>query len=272
MRIVATVLIAMAIMSSSALATAEPLRTDHLSSRLISQSEAAVPGSLLLLGLLLEHDPGWHTYWQNPGDSGLPTRISLTINGEQQAGEFHWPLPARFPLDDQLVNFGYKGRVVLPLTVQVPAAINAESLQIEAHASWLVCEDACIPGSGEYRLTLPLASAASPDPSWQADFDKAARRQPRQLPPGSRFTVGSDQVTLRMPRALFPGKPNGWVFFPVGTEVVRNSQEPVWRREGQDWVTALDRNEYFTRPPAQFDWLLVRGDDGIRISAMADTP
>jgi DsbC/DsbD-like thiol-disulfide interchange protein len=270
MRIVAGYLIATVITLGSVMVSAESLRTDYLTSRLISQSETAVPGIPLLLGLLLEHDAGWHTYWQNPGDSGLPTRISLSINGEQQ-GEFHWPLPARFPLDDQLVNFGYKGRVVLPLTVQIPADMEAGSLQIEARASWLVCEDACIPGSGEYRLTLPLASTASPDPRWQADFDKAARRQPRQLPAGSRFTVGVDQVTLRMPKALFPGKPTGWVFFPVTTEVVRNSQEPEWRLDGPGWVAVLEKNEYFTRPPAQFDWLLVRGDDGIHVSATADT-
>ncbi len=249
----------------------ESLRTEHLTSRLISHSRSAAPGDLLMLGLLLEHDRGWHTYWQNPGDSGLPTRISLTINGEQQQSEILWPLPARFPLDDQLVNFGYEGRVVLPLTVQIPADIKAESLQIEARASWLVCEDACIPGNGEYRLTLPLASQAAVDSRWQADFDKAARRQPRQLPAGSRFTVGAAQVTLRMPKALFPGKPKDWVFFPITPEVVRNSQEPVWRQDGQDWVTALDRNEFFTVLPAQFDWLLVRGDDGIRVSATADT-
>lgn len=266
MRILALCLIAFIAPSYGA----EAVRTDHLTSQLISYSRSVAPGGLLMLGLLLEHDSGWHTYWQNPGDSGLPTRINLTINGKQQQGEFLWPLPARVPLDEQLVNFGYKGWVVLPLAVQVPADIESEALQIEARASWLVCEDACIPGSGEYRLTLPLASEASPDPRWQADFDKAARRQPRQLPTGSRFTVGDDQVTLRMPKSLFPGKPKGWVFFPITTEVVRNSQEPVWRQDGQDWVAELDRNEYFTRLPAQFDWLLVRGDDGIRVSATTD--
>lgn len=249
----------------------ESMRTDHLTSQLISHTRSVAPGDLLMLGLLLEHDSGWHTYWQNPGDSGLPTRISLTINGEQQQSEILWPLPVRFPLDDQLVNFGYKGRVVLPLTVQIPADIKTESLQIEARASWLVCEDACIPGSGEYRLTLPLARQAAVDSRWQADFDRAARRQPRQLPAGSRFAVGAGQVTLRMPKALFPGKPKGWVFFPITPEVVRNSQEPVWRQDGQDWMTELDRNEYFTVLPAQFDWLLVRGDSGIRVSAKADT-
>lgn len=90
---------------------AEAVRTDHLSSQLISQSRTAVPGGLLMLGSRLQHDDGWHTYWRKPGDSGLPTRISLSLPAGAQAGEILWPLPQRVPLDAQLVNFGYKGTV-----------------------------------------------------------------------------------------------------------------------------------------------------------------
>ncbi|PKM21651.1 MAG: thiol:disulfide interchange protein, partial [Gammaproteobacteria bacterium HGW-Gammaproteobacteria-14] len=144
MRIVALLLLILTPWSVAA----EPLRTDYLNSQLISQSTTAVPGGLLMLGLWLEHDAGWHTYWQNPGDSGLPTRMTVEIGGEEQQADFLWPLPERFPLDAQLVNFGYKGRVVLPLMVQLPSNLDGDSLSIRARASWLVCEEACIPGSG----------------------------------------------------------------------------------------------------------------------------
>jgi len=142
MRIVALLLLILTPWSVAA----EPLRTDYLNSQLISQSTTAVPGGLLMLGLWLEHDAGWHTYWQNPGDSGLPTRMTVEIGGEEQQADFLWPLPERFPLDAQLVNFGYKGRVVLPLMVQLPSNLDGDSLSIRARASWLVCEEACIPG------------------------------------------------------------------------------------------------------------------------------
>lgn len=262
MRIVALLLCALMPWAVSA----DPLRTDYLNSQLISQSTTAVPGGLLMLGLWLEHDAGWHTYWQNPGDSGLPTRMTIEVGGEAQQADFLWPLPERFPLDEQLVNFGYKGRVVLPLVVQLPADLEGESLSISARASWLVCEEACIPGSGEYRMTLPVEPVSRTDRRWQHDFDQAARRQPRQAA-GASFRVENQHVVLSIPRAAVPGHPRHWTFFPITPEVVRNSREPQWRRQGRDWVAVLERNEFFTAAPPQFDWLLVRGDDGVQVSA-----
>jgi DsbC/DsbD-like thiol-disulfide interchange protein len=249
---------------------ADSARTDHLQSQLISEHSSVRAGGVLMLGLLLEHDPGWHTYWKNPGDSGLETRMQVRLAEEEHTVAFLWPLPERVPLDAQLVNFGYKGRVVLPTVVPLPANLPEGPLQIEASASWLVCEEACIPGRADYSLTLTVGEAVIPDPRWQEDFARSARRQPRQASAGSGFSVEGDRVRLRLPRALFPESPGSWVFFPETAEVVRNSGEPRWRRQGRDWVAVLERNEFFTSAPAQFDWLLVRGDDGIRVSADPD--
>lgn len=251
---------------SSVLLAVEVVRTDHLSSSLVSQSASAVPGQPLVLGLLLEHDPGWHTYWQNPGDSGLPTRLQVTVEGgAAQPVEPQWPLPERIPLDERLVNFGYKGRTLLPFMVTVPADATG-SVQIALEASWLVCREACIPGRGEYRLSLPLSTTLA-GPVANPDFDRAARRQPRQLPPGSDYAVQGDQLVLRLPRQTFPGHPRAWTFFPLTTEVVQNSVEPRWQRHGRYWQASLPKSEFFNGAPARFDWLLVQGDDGIRVSA-----
>src|SRR5690606_26296653 len=111
--------------------------------------------------------------------------------------------------------------------------------------------EACIPGSASYQLSLPVATVAQADSRWQEDFALAARRQPRQMPAGSGYQLDGEQIILRMPRSLFPGNPSAWTFFPQTTEVVRNSQLPQWRRQGSDWVAVIDRNEYFTRSPAQ---------------------
>lgn len=242
----------------------EPLRTDHLTTTLVSQQSRITAGQPLLLGLLLEHDPHWHTYWQNPGDSGLPTRLSVQVGqGEEQEVSPLWPLPARIPLDQRLVNFGYEGRELLPFLVTVPAQ-QSGPLTIRVRASWLVCQEACIPGQGEYQLTLPLEQDVS---IWQADFDRAARRQPRVLPSGSEFRIDGDWVWLRIPRQTFPGRPQDREFFPVTPDLVRNSAEPHWQRRGRYWETALPKGEFFTSAPAQAEWLLVQGDDGVLVTA-----
>src|SRR5688500_5814676 len=99
--------------ATAATAASPPVRTDHLQSRLVAGTTAAVPGTRLMLGLLLEHDPHWHTYSRNPGDSGLPTELELTLPDGVLAEPIAWPHPQRFELAE-IVNFGYGGRRLLP--------------------------------------------------------------------------------------------------------------------------------------------------------------
>ena len=87
---------------------AEPVRRDHINVELVAAMDAAVPGEPLTVALRLEPDDHWHTYWRNPGDSGLPTRMSWTLPEGLQAGDILWPFPERQPLGP-LTNFGYSG-------------------------------------------------------------------------------------------------------------------------------------------------------------------
>jgi hypothetical protein len=86
---------------------------------LIAEHTAAVPGKPLWIGLSMKHDPGWHTYWKNPGDAGLPTTLSFTLPGGYRAGAIEWPYPQRIQVK-QLASYGYEGTVLLPLLLFVP--------------------------------------------------------------------------------------------------------------------------------------------------------
>ncbi|MEI2420099.1 protein-disulfide reductase DsbD domain-containing protein, partial [Arthrospira platensis SPKY2] len=130
---------------------------------------SVVPGEPLQIGLWLAHDPGWHTYWLNPGDSGLPTRIELDLPPGVEAGPIRWPIPERLPAGP-LVNFGYSGTMVLPLALAVPADFPDDTLVIRARADWLICEVECIPGDGEYTLMLPVTGATAPPSRWSEYF------------------------------------------------------------------------------------------------------
>ncbi len=52
------------------------------------------------VGLQLAHQPKWHSYWKNPGDSGLPTRLSWTLPTGVMAGDIAWPKPQKFYLGE----------------------------------------------------------------------------------------------------------------------------------------------------------------------------
>src|SRR5262245_52486369 len=69
----------------------------HVKAELVAASDAVVPGQPLQVGLKLTHEKDWHTYWQVPGDSGLPTRIDWQLPTGVQAGPIEWPHPHRLP-------------------------------------------------------------------------------------------------------------------------------------------------------------------------------
>ena len=128
-------LLAVLLVPATARPASDPVRTDHLDSRLVAQAAAAVPGQTLTLGLLLEHDPHWHTYWRNPGDSGLPTRIELDLpDGKSQS-------PARIRLLD-VFDVNVCGRdVKLGKPAPDLFLLAAEELQVPAE-DCIVVEDA----------------------------------------------------------------------------------------------------------------------------------
>jgi thiol:disulfide interchange protein DsbD len=152
-------------------AAAQPVRVDAVEAELVAASDAAVPGGTLMLGLRLRHDPHWHTYWRNPGDSGLPTRVELSLPEGWSAGEIAWPAPKRIFIGP-LANYGYEDEVLLPVPVRVPAGAAPGEVRITARAQWLMCRDVCIPGEAE--LALPLRVAPTAVPSSQAALFEAA--------------------------------------------------------------------------------------------------
>jgi DsbC/DsbD-like thiol-disulfide interchange protein len=68
----------------------------HVTATLVSETRSIVPGRQLHLALRQQMAPGWHTYWSNPGESGLPTTINWSVPRGFRAGPILWPTPERF--------------------------------------------------------------------------------------------------------------------------------------------------------------------------------
>jgi thiol:disulfide interchange protein/DsbC/DsbD-like thiol-disulfide interchange protein len=148
---------------------------------LVADTTAIVPGQPFRLGLLLRMAPGWHTYWENPGDSGLPTTFDPQLPVGFAASDIVWPLPKRLVEPGDIQVYAYKGEVLLVRTITPPSTIEAPEIAIPAKSSWLVCEEICIPGKAEVQLTLPVAASAQPA---NADlFAKFAALVPSSDPP-----------------------------------------------------------------------------------------
>ena len=138
------------------------VRAGELQAGLVARMSALVPGQPVLVGLRLIHDPHWHTYWRNPGDSGLPTKVEWRLPAGWKAQEIQWPTPTRLPVGP-LANFGYEGDLLLPMVLTPPAGLSPGSeVRLEAQVSWLVCKDVCIPGEAVLALRLPVVAKNAP--------------------------------------------------------------------------------------------------------------
>ncbi len=220
---------------------------------LVAASTAAVPGQPLELGVRLLHDPHWHSYWQVPGDSGLPTKIEWKLPAGWTAGEIQWPHPGRMPTGP-LVNFGYEGELLLPSTIQVPASASIGStVSIEARVEWLMCEKVCIPGEADLKLALPVAAAAQPSSSAPL-FTKARSLMPQALT-GASAKAAIEDRRIRLDLGLPADKPaRSLEFFPLEEARIEAAAAQVLKQE--NGVAAL----YLTaaQPVAQ-DFARLRG-------------
>jgi thiol:disulfide interchange protein DsbD len=137
------------------------LRTDHASVSLLVEPRDYVAGKELKAVVTLISIPGWHTYYKNPGDVGLATRIKWTLPDGVSAGEIVWPEPTRFT-QAKLVSYGYEGKVVLSIPLAIAADFTGD-LPLHAKVKWLVCAEQCVPEEAELELLVRTASPSSTD-------------------------------------------------------------------------------------------------------------
>jgi thiol:disulfide interchange protein/DsbC/DsbD-like thiol-disulfide interchange protein len=149
----------------------------HDTVTLVSATDAISPGQPFRIGLYFQLQPGWHTYWQNPGDAGQPPNLTFSLPPGVTAGPVAWPTPQRIA-EAPVMTYAYTGNVLLPVTI-TPTATNAP-LTIHARATWLVCKQICVPEQGEFRLDLP-SGAITPSPQAPL-FAAHDRAMPRPSP------------------------------------------------------------------------------------------
>jgi thiol:disulfide interchange protein DsbD len=223
-----------------ALARAEPVRTPNVEAELVAERTALVPGETTTVALRLKIRDRWHTYWRNPGDSGLPTTLEWKLPHGVRAGAIQWPPPKALPVGP-LVNYGYEGEVFHLVDIAVPAHLPVgEPVSLAARADWLVCEETCIPEGADLVISLPVARSADADRKWAAPIRSTRDALPGPLAGWSAAATG-DGSTIKL--TLAPGgaadNPGKLSFFPYEPEIIEPSRAQAVTRDGGRWVLAL---------------------------------
>ncbi|MEJ8852095.1 protein-disulfide reductase DsbD family protein [Variovorax rhizosphaerae] len=222
--------------------------TPHVRAELVAQApEGVAPGAPVRLGLLITHQPEWHTYWKNAGDSGLPTELAFKLPAGLSAGDIAWPVPRKIPVGT-LANYGYEGTVLLPVPVTVapdfkpPTSLTgAAGADIRLKASWLVCRKECIPEEGEFALSLPVQGSTA---LHKADFDAAQAAEPVALAKPGAVEISSNTLQVRIDGLPTAARGKTLEFFPETTDVIHTAAV-----SGKDWTQAWQGDTWTATVP-----------------------
>ena len=232
---------------ASAQATAS---SPHAEGTILLERSAATPGDTFLGALRLKLAEGWHVYWVNPGDSGLPPTAAWASSPEVSAGAFKFPTPHAIPLAT-LMNYGYEGEVVLPFEVKIaPEAAVGSPLTIGATFDYLICADICIPEAVTLSTFLPVAATESIDDAASKIIAETLPTIPVALTgqavverAGDTFKIGVIDDSLAS--AIASAK--SVRFFPYGAELLHAAPQTV--RTGLDGVSVeVKANTMFAKP------------------------
>ena len=120
---------------------------------LVTDTDAIAPGTAFRVALRFRLAEGWHTYWKNPGDAGVPPELTLDLPAGVTAGPIDWPAPNRVA-EGTVMTYAYTGEFLLPVAIHS----SGTSLTLHAHANWLVCKEICVPEEGDFTLSLPVGA------------------------------------------------------------------------------------------------------------------
>lgn len=242
------------------------VKTPQVEATLLAEAPNGIePGKTIWLGLQLVHQPHWHTYWRNPGDSGLPTELQWTLPDGMSAGNVLWPAPQIIPIGS-MANFGYESSVLLVTPVQINRNFKPLSsdtnVQIKLHANWLVCKQECIPQEGDFNLSLPLKGATA---MAHEAFEKAIQRQAKTLSGNHIARLSNDGKSIQFSMAQLPAElqNSDWTVFPQTAHVIRNSVAPVIEKKSSGGATTAEIQFRVSSErmdsPTRMTWLLAQG-------------
>lgn len=242
-------------------AAAQPLgKGPHVRIALVGETERPAAGSEITLAFVSTPEKGWHAYWQNPGDAGLPARYDWALPAGVTAGEVRYPVPQRLMISG-LMNYVYEKPFAPLVTLKLPSGATG-TLPIRVKLDYLVCTDAiCVPERAELATTLSIGDGSIAGDR-RAQFDAWRAALPRPLGSVARFQVEGDKLRLAVPYPA--GADTGDVYFyPLTQNAIDYAAPQTVTRDGDRLVIETAAKG----TPAKFEGVLQADGRGLTVSA-----
>ena len=251
------ILILLALLSAPALAQLPPPHVNAIQPELTAEGPATAGGAVEL-ALVMHTRKGWHGYWLNPGDAGLPMQVDWHLPAGASVGALRYPVPGRL-IVAELMNYVFEKDYAVLARLAVPAGASG-MLPLSATMHWLACTDeVCVPEHGEVRLQLPVGTG-TPDPR----FGEWLRALPHPIAAASHYAIRGDRIEIEvpLPASVTLSEP---YFFPADSGPIDYAAPQSFRRDGDRLVASLKQRDL---PGATLAGVLALGDGrGLEISA-----
>ena len=235
MRFILLILALLAVPASAQLGS-----TQHIRPALVAEGPVQ-PGGEVELALVMTPEPGWHGYWENPGDAGKPMSVAWTLPEGASAGPLRYPVPSRLTIAG-LMNHVFKGPYAVLVRVKVPNSASGV-FPVRAKLDYLACTDeVCVPERAEVALDLAVGRGAR-----DTRFDAWRAALPRPLGTPARFAVEGSTLSVAVPLPASVAVANPHVY-AVTDEVVQYAAPQRFRRVGDFLVAELAAS----KAPANF--------------------
>lgn len=230
--------------------------------QLICETDGIVPGKPLNLGLFLRHDPGWHTYWKNPGDVGLAPKIEWKGVPEGfQSNPVLWASPQLHKMGVIDVQ-AYHGEILHIHPMVAPDHLRVGSkVTLQGQLSWLMCSRKCIPAWEKVKITLPVVAKSNVIAKWKNKFQQTRNEQPKALRRNLTAATNGNiiEITIRPALPSPTPKPKELWFFcnrnhlttQILPQILNQNNSTILKMEKTEWapkeIPRLQGHLYFKK-------------------------
>lgn len=248
------------------MAYATPVRDGEVEVELVFDHTQVTPGQTLQAGIVFRHEPHWHSYWYNPGDSGYPAQLHWQLPQGWQAGAVNWPTPHLIPTPP-LMSYGYSDTTTLPVPLTIAKDAQPGAYPVTVKVDWLMCADICLPGQATLESTLTVGDTPQENTATHIYFKTIKYPHSPVLATGISYTPTAITLTVDLDAQNQPVR-----FIPATEGVINDSADQTWQQNGKSLVVTMPRDDFRHLQPDVLKGILLVSDEGYTLSTEGGLP
>lgn len=202
------------------------------------------------IGLLFKIENGWHIYWKNSGDSGLPTKFEWEVHDNVVISDGYYPVPKRIPFGN-MANFGYEDEVVIFFDLFLKDAYNEDQLKLNVRINWLVCKEKCLSGKAQISELFKIKSKSP-----ESENSLIMKKFTKLLPVKKEFNASAELKDDKIILSIKETPPEEILFFPYTNGIYNHGANQKLISKNNQYLLHLPLDNYRIEEPESVNGVL----------------